>query len=106
MTGWEIIKLIKEHETPAVRRAGDHKVAFFAAQNSSLIKWYPVDVSRCYGDYLTKFFEEPTRWTCQYTVEYFIRELLSNDDWEILKDCDCEHCEDFIHQLTYAPEEE
>ena len=57
MTGWEIIKLIKEHKATAVRRADDHKIAFFAAEFSRLIVWHPIDVSSEYGDSLNKLFD-------------------------------------------------
>lgn len=105
MTGWEIIKLIKEHKATTVRRSGDHKVAFMAAEFSSIIKWYPIDVSSSYGSYLTDFFEEPTKWTCQYTIENFLRELLAFDDWEEFQECDCDHCVIFINQMDYKEEE-
>lgn len=105
MTGWEVIKLIKEHKATQVRRAGDHKISFRAAEYSSLIKWYPIDVNSNYGDSLNKLFDTHTKWCYQYTVENFLRELLGYDDWEEFQECDCEHCLRLIDQITYKEEE-
>ena len=105
MTGWEIIKLIKEHNAIQVRRAGDHKIAFLACEFSSLIRWHAIEVSSEYGDSLNKLFDTHTNWCYQYTVENFLRELLANDDWEKSLVCDCEHCLKFADQITYKEEE-
>ncbi len=105
MTGWEIIKLIKEHKATRVRRECDHKIAFTAGEFSSIIKWYPIEVSNDYGEYFNNFYDMHTKWCYQYTIENFLRELLANDDWEVFQDCDCEHCLKFIDQITYKEEE-
>ena len=105
MTGWEIIKLIKEHKVTRVRRAGDHRIAFMAGEFSSIIKWYPIEVSNDYGDHFNNFFEMHTKWCYQYTIENFIRELLADDDWEEFQDCHCKHCLKFKDQLLFKDEE-
>lgn len=99
MTGWEILREIKEGRAKKVKRAGNNTYTFYAANDSRVIKWYPIEISEDWTDEMISLkcadIDFPEK-----CVSEFLRELLAYDDWEVAED------EESLHQFEEEQEEE
>jgi hypothetical protein len=85
MTGWEILREIKEGRAKKVKRAGNQIYTFYAANDSRVIKWYPIEISKDWTDEMISLKCADVDFP-EKCVSEFLHELLAYDDWEVAED--------------------
>lgn len=97
MTGWEILREIQEGRAKKVKRAGNNTYTFFAANDSKVIKWYPIEIGEDWTDEMISLkcadIDFPEK-----CVSEFLRVLLAYDDWVVAGD------EESLHTFEYEEE--